>query len=66
DLKNDRSPNLGVREGKWKLLVSADGGGAELYDIAADPKETTNLAGKDPVTAQRLTEKALAWRKSMP
>jgi arylsulfatase A-like enzyme len=66
DVKNDRSPNLGVREGKWKLLVSADGSGAELYDIAADPKETTNLAEKEPATAQRLADKALAWRKSLP
>ncbi len=66
DVKNDRSPNLGVREGKWKLLVSADGGGAELYDIPADPKETTNLAEKEVATAQRLADKALAWRKSLP
>ena len=29
-----RSPNLAIRDGKWKLLVNADGTGAELYDLA--------------------------------
>ena len=66
NVKNDLSPNVAMREGKWKLLVTADGSGAELYDIAADPKETTNLTEKEPATAQRLADKALTWRKSMP
>src|SRR4030095_16909160 len=30
----DRSPNVAVRDGKWKLLVNAGGTGAELYDIS--------------------------------
>src|SRR5262245_4595525 len=29
----DRSPNLAMREGPWKLLLNADGAGAELYDV---------------------------------
>ena len=62
----DRSPNLAVRDGRWKLLVSADGSGAELYDLSADFGETTNLAGTQPGIAQHLTENALAWRKSLP
>ena len=33
----DRSPNVAVRDGDWKLLVNADGTGAELYDLSADP-----------------------------
>ncbi len=62
----DRSPNVAVRDGKWKLLVNADGSGAELYDMAADPKETTNLAEKEPAVAKGLCDKALAWRRSLP
>ncbi|MBM3890067.1 MAG: N-acetylgalactosamine-6-sulfatase [Verrucomicrobia bacterium] len=62
----DRSPNVAIRDGQWKLLVNADGTGAELYDLGADPKETTNLAERQPDLAKRLSEQALAWRKSLP
>ena len=65
-LGRDRSPNLAVRDGSWKLLVNADGTGAELYDLAADPKETNNLASQNPEIAKRLTDQALRWRKSLP
>lgn len=61
-----KSPNVSVRDGDWKLLVNADGTGAELYDLAADPKETKDRAADKPDVAKRLTEKALAWRKSLP
>ncbi len=61
-----KSPNVAVREGDWKLLVNADGPGAELYDLATDPNETKNLAGADPATVTRLRAAALAWRKSLP
>jgi arylsulfatase A-like enzyme len=61
-----KSPNLAVREGRWKLLVQADGTGAQLFDVAADPKEATDLSAERPDLAQRLSEQALAWRKSLP
>jgi arylsulfatase A-like enzyme len=61
-----RSPNVAVRDGDWKLLVNASGTGAALYDVAADPRETTNLAARHPDVAKRLTEMALTWRKSVP
>jgi arylsulfatase A-like enzyme len=61
-----KSPAVAMRDGKWKLLVNADGAGAELYDIDADRNETTNLAVKDPERAQRMTQQALQWRKSLP
>jgi arylsulfatase A-like enzyme len=62
----DRSPNLAVRCGQYKLLVNADGTGTELYDIVADPRETTNLAEKHPQVAKYLSGRALAWRRALP
>jgi len=62
----DRSPNVAVLDGDWKLLANADGTGAELYDLAADPKETRDLAGEKPEVARRLTAAAVAWRAALP
>jgi arylsulfatase A-like enzyme len=62
----DRSPNLAVRDGKWKLLVNADGTGAELYDLSVDPREAKNLTAAHPDRAQRMREAVLAWRKTLP
>ena len=70
----DRSPNVAVREGKWKLLVYANGtqtprqssGQAELYDLEKDANETQNLAGQQPEIAARLRQLALDWRRSLP
>lgn len=61
-----RSPNVAVREGNWKLLVNGDGGGAELYDLGSDPRETRNVASAEAEVAGRLSELALRWRKSLP
>jgi arylsulfatase A-like enzyme len=61
-----RSPNVAVREGQWKLLVNADGSDVQLYDISKDQYETTNLADKYPKTTKRLKEEALDWRRSVP
>lgn len=64
--KGDRSPNVAVHDGKWKLLVNADGSGTEVYDLSADPKEATNVAAANADVAERLKAAALAWRKSLP
>ena len=61
-----RSPNVAVREGKWKLLVNANGSSLELYDLGVDQNETTNVADKNPGVAKRLKAAALASRKSLP
>ena len=62
----DRSPNVAVRDGNWKLLVNADGSQVQLYDLKSDRNEKDNLADKNSDIASRLSEAALAWRKSLP
>ncbi|MBI4625785.1 MAG: sulfatase-like hydrolase/transferase [Verrucomicrobia bacterium] len=61
-----RSPNLAVRRERWKLLVHADGTRPELYDLAADPAETRNLAAERPEQALELTRLVLDWRATWP
>lgn len=62
----NRSPTVAMREGHWKLLLNADGTGTELYDLAADPNETKNLASAHPSVAASMKEAALKWRASLP
>jgi arylsulfatase A-like enzyme len=62
----DRSPHIAVREGKWKLLINADGKSAELYNLETDPNETINVSNRESEIAQRLSASALAWRQSLP
>ncbi len=63
---HDRSPNLAVREGSWKLLINADGSAAELYDLAADRAEAHDLSAEKPEIAKRLSEATLRWWKALP
>lgn len=60
------SPSLAIREGKWKLLINRNGTHAELYDLEADRKETRDLAKSHPEVTNRLSEKVLAWKKTLP
>jgi len=62
----NRSPNVAVREGDWKLLVNADGSNTELYNLAIDRHETNNLAANESQLTKRLSEAALDWRRSLP
>ena len=59
-------PDLAVRDGQWKLLCDYDGSAPQLYDLAADRAEETNLAATRPEIVQRLTAELLSWHASMP
>ena len=63
---SDVSPNVAVREGDWKLLINADGSDATLYNLHSDQRETTPLNDKFPEKTKELSEKALAWRRTLP
>ncbi|MBN2507349.1 MAG: sulfatase-like hydrolase/transferase [Verrucomicrobia bacterium] len=59
-------PDLSMRHGNWKLLCEYDGTRPELYNLSADPAESTNLAPNHPDVLARLTRTLLAWHQSMP
>ena len=54
--------NRAVRAGDWKL-VAKHGGAWELYDLAKDRVEATDLAAKHPDTVKELTAKYDAYAK---
>lgn len=62
----DKSPNLAVRSGDWKLIMNNDGSDIQLYNIKKDKYETTNVAASQPQTVARLKEKLLAWWAALP
>ncbi|MEO6436475.1 MAG: sulfatase-like hydrolase/transferase [Tepidisphaeraceae bacterium] len=59
-------PDLAVRDGRWKLLIEADGSRAELFDVVADPNEKSNLADSHGEVVKDLSAKLEQWRQSMP
>ena len=61
-------------EGRWKLLLNYDGklgryGSShepriwepQLFDLLADPHETSNVAGDHPRVVERLSKRIAAW-----
>lgn len=64
--ESDRSPNLAVRDGRWKLLVNDDGSDLQLYDFEMSTSESDNVAKQHPDVAKRLADQLLAWRRSLP
>jgi arylsulfatase A-like enzyme len=62
----NRSPILSMRDGDWKLLMNPDRSRVELYRIPDDPMELTNLAAAQPARVKAMSEKMLAWQKTLP
>lgn len=57
-----------IREGQWKLRYPTlrNGGEKELYDLIADPSESTNIAAQHPEIAIQLSAKVAAWVATLP
>lgn len=53
-----------VRESNWKLLAYRSGK-LELYDLASDPKEETDLSSSNPQRLSELVEKLKRWEQEM-
>ena len=59
-------PSLAVRIGDWKLLTNPDGRLEELYNLADDIGETTNLASERPDIVKSIKDPLLKWYDELP
>jgi len=67
---NAASEEAAIRVGNWKLVVSSSrsaGEGPELFDLAKDPSEKTNLASQHPEIVKDLeSQLAEANKQAVP
>lgn len=56
------TPAGAIRRGKWKLIEPFDDKPVELYDLHADPGETTNLAETESKMREALLTELRDWR----
>jgi arylsulfatase A-like enzyme len=56
-------PCSSVRVGEWKLIHWIEDDSVELFNLATDPSEKTDLAKQQPDRAQDLRARLDAWRK---
>jgi arylsulfatase A len=56
------TPASAIREGNWKLIEFFETGERQLYNLAADPGETKNLAPQEADRVGKLQASLQAWR----
>ncbi len=59
------TPGSAVRQGNWKLIHYYEGDRTELYDLASDEGETTDLARQHPDRVRRMRQLLDTWRTSV-
>ena len=59
------APSSAVRRGDWKLVEWAEDNRAELFNLAQDIGEQTNLADKEPQRVSSLRAELAAWQKQV-
>ena len=62
--EGENLPDLAIRSGHWKLLAEDDGSKPQLYDLAADPNESKNLAADHPERVDALRRDLLEWHRT--
>ncbi len=58
-------PSGAIREGNWKMIEHYENGVCELYDLAKDIGETTDLAAMQPARIADLRGKLEKWRRDV-
>ena len=59
-------PRLAVRDGDWKLTMTADAKRVELHRLTDDRAEAADVAKDHPDIVARLTRLALDWKATLP
>jgi arylsulfatase A-like enzyme len=59
------APGAAIREGNWKLIEWPEDDRVELYNLADDLSEQTDLAGSQPERAKQLRDKLHDWQKNV-
>ncbi len=57
------TPSSVMREGHWKIIESLEDGSVELYDLASDPGETTDLAEREPARTRVMLTALKSWQR---
>jgi arylsulfatase A-like enzyme len=55
-------PGGAIRDGRWKLIEHYETGRRELFDLARDTRESTNLADKESNRVLELAARLASWR----
>lgn len=63
DSSRDQRPQSVIRSGDWKLLYNYEDQTFELYDLAADIGESTNVADANPQVVGELGLQLMHWLK---
>jgi arylsulfatase A-like enzyme len=58
-------PSGAIRAGDWKLIEHYEDGRCELFNLANDPGETTDVSAKEPSRVAELRGKLEAWRRDV-
>lgn len=59
------TPGAAIRVGDWKLIEFYEFGDAELYNLASDAGETTNLAEQEPDRLDDLRQQLRQWQEDL-
>lgn len=62
--KGARLDGAFVRQGRWRYVQYTDAV-QELYDVEADPEETTDLAARHPEVVRELRSRLVKWSLSV-
>jgi len=60
------SPELAIRDNKWKLLMNPDRSRVELFDLNQDLTQLDNVAEHHPDIVERLSKQVTEWAKTLP
>ncbi|HIO02601.1 MAG TPA: hypothetical protein EYN14_11685 [Alphaproteobacteria bacterium] len=55
------SPTFAMREGDYKFMINPDGSEAQLFNLANDPSESTNLFDQQPTRVASMTQSLGQW-----